>query len=155
MPASAQGVIVGHVTVVYSLWNIVGNFCAAWFAQKLGYRPAFAVLFGLAFLIYFFGFRTTHSLFITEVWLSITMFLSSGVFALFPPYIPPLFPVLLRTAGSGLCYNFGRLTAAAGTIYGASLAARLGGPHVAIWYAGFLFLPGVILAMFVPVHKTE
>ena len=57
-------------------------------------------------------------------------------------YIPPLFPTLLRTSGAGLCYNLGRLTAAGGTIFGGVLAAKAGGPHMAIWYAGFLYLPG-------------
>jgi MFS family permease len=155
MSAAGQASAASHVTIVYSLWNIAGNFAAAWLARRVGYRASFAILFGGAFLIYFFGFGRVHTLFGTEAWLSATMFLSSGVFALFPPYIPPLFPVLLRTAGSGLCYNFGRLTAAAGTIYGGTLAAKLGGPHIAIWYAGFLFIPGVILALFVPVHKPD
>jgi hypothetical protein len=155
MTPSAQALTIRHVTIVYSLWNIAGNFWSAWLARVAGYRRAFAILFGLAFLAYILGFGRTHSLFHTEVWLSATFFFSSGVFALFPPYIPPLFPVLLRTYGAGLCYNFGRLTAAAGTIYGGTLAAHAGGPHMAIWYAGFLFLPGVILALRVPLHAPD
>ena len=31
-------------------------------------------------------------------------------------YLPPLFPVLLRTTGAGFCYNIGRLAAAVGTV---------------------------------------
>ena len=155
MSVKQQAETVGHVTIVYSLWNIVGNFWSAWLAKVVGYRRAFGLLFGLAFVTYFFGFRQTHTLAVTEAWLCATFFFSSGVFALFPPYIPPLFPVLLRTYGAGLCYNFGRLTAAAGTLYGSSLAAHAGGPHMAIWYAGFLFLPGVLLAFRVPLHGPD
>ena len=36
--------------------------------------------------------------------------------ALFMMYLPPLFPVLLRTTGAGFCYNIGRIAAAAGTV---------------------------------------
>jgi MFS family permease len=155
MSPAGQNLVVQHVTIVWALWNIAGNFFAAFIARRLGYRPAFAILFATSFLTYFLGFGQTHTLFGTEAWLCASIFFSSGVFALFPPYIPPLFPVLLRTSGSGLCYNFGRLTAAAGTLFGGALAARAGGPHLAIWYAGFLFVPGVVLALFVPVHPPD
>lgn len=155
MSPADQARIIRHVTVVYSLWNIAGNFWSAWLAKVVGYRRAFGLLFLFAFLAYVFGFNRTHTLFHTEVWLCATFFFSSGVFALFPPYIPPLFPVLLRTYGAGLCYNFGRLTAALGTIYGSSLAASAGGPHLAIWYAGFLFIPGVLLSFRLPLHAPD
>lgn len=155
MSHTGQNLVIQHVTVVYSLWNIAGNFGSAWLARVAGYRRAFGLLFLFSFLAYFFGFGHTHSLFQTEVWLCAVFFFSSGVFALFPPYIPPLFPVLLRTYGSGLCYNFGRLTAAAGTIYGSAIAAYAGGPHMAIWYAAFLFIPGVFLSFRLPLHAPD
>lgn len=152
MSPADQAAVKGHVTIVFSLWNLGGNFWAAWLARMAGYRRAFGILFFASFLIYFFGFREVHGLFATECWLSVLMFFSSGVFALFPPYVPPLFPTLLRTAGSGLCYNFGRITAAAGTVFGGTLASKAGGPHMVIWYVGFLFIPGVLLTFFVPEH---
>ncbi|HLK13833.1 MAG TPA: MFS transporter [Fimbriimonadaceae bacterium] len=155
LDAAGQADIVRHVTIVWALWNIVGNFAGAALAKVAGYRWAFGLLFAASFLAYFLGFSHTHSLFVTEVWLSAAVFVSSGIFALFPPYIPPLFPVLLRTSGSGLCYNFGRLTAAVGTLFATSLATRAGGPHMAIWYIGFLFLPGIVLAAFVPLHAPD
>ncbi|MHB8635647.1 MAG: MFS transporter [Fimbriimonadaceae bacterium] len=155
MSPTDKSLVIRHVTVVYSLWNIAGCFFAAWVAKRAGYRAAFSIIFILSFIIYFAGFREGHTLFQTEAWLSAVFFFSSGVFALFPPYIPPLFPVLLRTAGSGLCYNFGRVTAAVGTFFAGALIARAGGPHLAIWYVGFLFIPGALLALRVPVHKGE
>ena len=39
-----------------------------------------------------------------------------GVFGLFTMCLPPLFPTLLRTTGSGFCYNIGRLASAAGVV---------------------------------------
>jgi len=155
MTPTAQNLVVEHVTIVYCLWNLAGCFFAAWLAKRAGYRPAFAFIFALSFVIYFAGFHEPHSLFQTEAWLSAVFFFSSGVFALFPPYIPPLFPVLLRTAGSGLCYNFGRVTAAVGTFFAGALITGAGGPHMAIWYAGFLFIPGALLALRVPLHAPD
>eukprot|EP00743_Colponemidia_sp_Colp-15_P008414 GILK01009142.1.p1 GENE.GILK01009142.1~~GILK01009142.1.p1 ORF type:complete len:486 (+),score=79.01 GILK01009142.1:38-1495(+) len=41
-------------------------------------------------------------------------FWTNAPFALFPVYLPELFPMRIRALGYGLCYNFGRLAAAAG-----------------------------------------
>lgn len=152
---AAQAATVRSVTVIFCLWNIAGNFFAAGIARVVGYRLAFALLFASSFLCYFFGFRSTGDLSSTTNWLSATAFFSSGVFALFPLYIPPLFPTLLRTTGAGLTYNFGRLTAAAGTLYGGVLATSAGGPHLAIYFAGFLYLPGILIALLAPAHRPE
>jgi MFS family permease len=147
---AAQASIVRQVTITYCLWNIAGNFFGSALAFKFGYRFAFTVLFLMSFLSYVVGFGSVGSLGSVTLWLSIAFFFSSGVFALFPLYVPPLFPVLLRTTGSGLTYNAGRLTAAVGTIIGGSLAASAGGPHLAIWYAGFLYVPGLFFAILAP-----
>lgn len=156
MTAPQKAELIRNVTIVYCLWNIAGNFFSAAIARVIGYRWAFTFLFLGAFLTYFFGFRQAGDLGHVTFWLNATFFFSSGVFALFPMYIPPLFPVLLRTTGSGLCYNLGRLTAAIGTFYGGVMAAKAGGPHLAIWYASFLYIPGVILSLFAPAltHET-
>jgi hypothetical protein len=77
---------------------------------------------------------------------------SQGVFALFTMSIPPLFPTLVRTTGAGFCYNVGRTFAAAGTvIFG--LFAKVGtgagmllDHRLALFYAGFLFLPAAVIA---------
>jgi MFS family permease len=153
MPAASQSRVVMHVTIVYSLWNIVGNFFAAWLARRVDYRKAFVILFFGAMAAYLGGFAVRHDLMTTEIALCVAMFFSSGIFALFPPYIPPLFPVLLRTAGSGFCYNIGRVTAAAGTLFGGAMAASAGGPHLAIFYSGMLYVIGGAAAFFVPLHK--
>ncbi len=147
--------IVRHVTIVYSLWNIAGNYFAGWIASKLNYRIAFALLFLGSFLTYTIGFHSAGTLQSTQNWLSATMFFGSGVFALFPLYIPPLFPTLLRTTGSGLTYNLGRLTAAVGTLIGGAIAASAGGPNKAIFYMGFLYIPALALAIFAPLHKDS
>jgi hypothetical protein len=85
--------------------------------------------------------------------LSASAFFGLGVFGMFPMYIPPLFPTLLRTLGAGLTYNLGRLIAAVGTLFAGALAARASeggnGPATAIWWTGFIYLIGVCIALFV------
>jgi hypothetical protein len=75
--------------------------------------------------------------------------------------LPPLFPTLLRTTGAGFCYNVGRIAAAAGTvIFG--LFAKVGtgeeaicDHRLALFYAAFLFLPGAVVALWMPEPKGE
>src|SRR5215471_14908288 len=74
-----------------------------------------------------------------------------GIFALFTMYLPPLFPVLLRTTGAGFCYNIGRIAAAAGTvIFG--LFSTVGDYRIALLCSGTLFLPAMLLALWLPEH---
>jgi hypothetical protein len=72
-----------------------------------------------------------------------------GIFALFTMYLPPLFPVLLRTTGAGFCYNIGRIVAAAGTvIFG--MFSKVGDYRIALLCAGSLFLPAALIAWRLP-----
>src|SRR5689334_7096919 len=78
----------------------------------------------------------------------------SGVFALFTMYLPPLFPVLLRTTGAGFCYNIGRIAAGLGTVF-FGLFAQVGDYRLALLYSGFLFLPAAAIAWVLPDPPDE
>jgi len=64
-------------------------------------------------------------------------------------YLPPLFPTLLRTTGAGFSYNIGRILAAAGTIF-FGFVSQVGDYRLSLFYAGFLFLPAAVVALFLP-----
>lgn len=145
-----KAALVRNVVVVYSLWNIVGNFLATYAARWVGYRKAFAALMLASGATFLMGFRGTHDLETTKWIFNAAMFFSAGLFAIFPLYIPPLFPTLLRTTGSGFSYNFGRLAAAAGTLLGGWITAKAGGPGMAIWWLGWLYVPGLAVALAMP-----
>jgi MFS family permease len=128
--------------------SMLGNFFCGWVARRVGYRLAIAS----TFLVYFGAMcgaycvpRAHQALFL---WFPIIGF-CQGAFALFTMYLPPLFPTLLRTTGAGFCYNIGRITAAFGTVF-FGLFSRVGDHRLALLYAGFLFLPASIAAMFLP-----
>ena len=55
----------------------------------------------------------------------------------------------LRTTGAGFCYNIGRIFAAFGTVF-FGLFSTVGDYRKALFYAGFLFLPAAIIALFLP-----
>lgn len=151
-----QGALLRNVTIEFCLWNIVGNYVATYLAKSIGYRKAFALYLIAACLTFLLCFNlpgealATTSLSRLRLIFDVTMFFGTGVFAIFPLYIPALFPTLLRTTGAGFCYNFGRLVAGIGTLGGGWITAKAGGPALAVWWVGFLYIPGIILSLFMP-----
>ena len=96
--------------------SIGGNYFAGWLAQKFGNRRAIALMFWGLFASMAGAFVVPRGFGeLAWFWVPLTGFFS-GVFGLFTMYLPPLFPVLLRTSGAGFCYNIGRLAAAAASL---------------------------------------
>jgi MFS family permease len=147
--------LIKNVTIWYSIWNIAGNFLATGLARWLGYRTAFVLMSAGGLLSYVVGFMNPGSLDSFRLWTNLAAIFGLGLFGLFPLYIPPLFPTLLRTTGAGFCYNFGRVVAGAGTLYLAVSTSAQVSPNRAIYYAGLLFIPMMILAFFMPVLKED
>jgi MFS family permease len=151
---SAQEDVVFHVTLVFLFWNIAGNFLSNYLAKFLGHRVALAILLAGAFVCYRFGFDAPKSLAETQLWCIGAAITASGVFGIFPLFIPPLFPTLLRTTASGFTYNFGRLAAAVGTLY----SGKLVGDHfpgIALTAVAFLYIPAIFVALFVPLKEAK
>jgi MFS family permease len=128
--------------------SVLGNFVAAAVARRLGYRLAIVLAFlayGVAMLWCYANARTLSGLwpFLAAIGLC------QGVFALFTMYLPPLFPVLVRTTGAGFCYNIGRIAAAFGVVVFGALAP-VGDIRLALLYAGMLFIPAAAFAWFLP-----
>ena len=139
---------------------ICGNFLAGAMAKFFGYRRAIAALLFAYFALMMATYGTVRDPASVLLWLPF-IGAAQGAFALFTMCLPPLFPTLLRTTGAGFCYNVGRLFAAAGTvIFG--LFAKVGtGPgaifdhRLALFYAGFLFIPAAFLACWMPESRAH
>jgi MFS family permease len=128
--------------------SILGNLLAAILAVAIGYRRSIALLclsYGLAMVAVYIVPRSYTTLMV----LLPLMGVCSGLFALFTMYLPPLFPVLLRTTGAGFCYNIGRIAAAAGTVV-FGLFSNVGDYRIALLYAGLLFVPATLIALWLP-----
>jgi MFS family permease len=129
-----------------------GNFFAGWLAQIIGYRRAISLMscgFLAAFIFTFYKARTHDEMLICAPMIGFC----SGMFGLFTMYMPPLFPTLLRTTGAGFCYNIGRIAAAAGTVYFGT-KAHVGDFRQALLYAGFLFVPTIIVSLLMPEPRS-
>jgi len=153
---SAKSQLISKVVWLVIAASIVGNFLAAALARWLKYRRAIALLC----LGYFVSMFATYfaSLSYRELFYGyVAIGLCQGVFALFTMYMPPLFPTLLRTTGAGFCYNFGRIAAGLGTVFFGLISpvSSPGDYRLALFYAGFLFLPAAAVALMLPEPSDE
>jgi MFS family permease len=131
--------------------SVVGNFFAGFLARLIGYRATIAAMFlgyGLA-MVGAYGIARDH---VALLWWFPLIGFCQGAFALFTMYLPPLFPTLLRTTGAGFSYNIGRITAAFGTVF-FGLFSKVGDHRTALLYAGMLFLPATVTAVFLPKQR--
>ncbi len=152
MAAPDREIYLSKAQCVCFIVAIGGNFFAAAIARYFGYRKATLVMFlGGATTMYFaYGFPHDHIQIV--FYASLAHFFVQGVFGLFPLYIPPLFPTLLRTTGAGFCYNVGRLVAAAGTIiFGLSVQLKtVADFNAALVWVGMLYIPALLITFFIP-----
>src|SRR5262245_32473495 len=119
MTPEAKTQVVSSVVVVIMLASIAGNFVSAALAHRLGYRRTIALMAVAYFAAMTFTYYQPRSL-AAMWWCFPAMGACSGFFALFTMYLPPLFPILLRTTGAGFCYNIGRIAAAGTVVFGFS-----------------------------------
>ncbi|MCK6457837.1 MAG: MFS transporter [Phycisphaerae bacterium] len=130
---------------------LVGNFAAAALAHRLGYRRAIALMFVGAALGLLVTYGMRHGLIGIIVWLSVSNFFILGIFGLFPMYIPPLFPTLLRTTGAGFSYNVGRVVTSIGlVVFG--LLVSVGDYGQALMWVSVLYVPAIVVACLLPEH---
>jgi predicted MFS family arabinose efflux permease len=145
--------LISQALALVMVFSIVGNFMAAALARWLGYRHTIALIC----FLYFISMTVTYGVprEYGVIWYCLPFLgASSGVFALFTMYMPPLFPTLLRTTGAGFCYNIGRIAAAAGTVF-FGLFSKVGDFRMVLLYAGFLFVPAAAVALFLPEPPDE
>ena len=146
-----------HATVMalfsMMLGSLIGNFTAGALAKWLGYRNAIVLMLAAYFGCMMGAYGREWSYEAHLYWLA-ALGLFQGVFSLFTMCLPPLFPTLLRTTGAGFCYNFGRVAAAAGTVF-FSLFVTVGDFRHALLYAGLLFIPATLVAFLLPEEKEQ
>jgi MFS family permease len=154
--ATERNQLVSAVTWLVMLSSIAGNFFAAVLARWFKYRRAIALLC----LAYAASMLTTYSAAYDHITLLLgfaAIGICQGVFALFTMYLPPLFPTLLRTTGAGFCYNIGRIAAGLGTVFFGLVAgfSAENDYRLALFFAGFLFVPAAAIAWILPELSDE
>lgn len=146
-----------HASGAALMWimfgSIIGNFVAGGLAKLMGYRRAIFWMLLAYFAVMYSTFHWNWSWNAT-LWLFGLIGVCQGVFGLFTMCLPPLFPTLLRTTGAGFCYNFGRIIAAAGTVF-FGVYQTIPNVREAMLFASWLFIPAAFIALLLPNERDE
>ena len=109
---------------------IVGCMVGALAAGRIGRRPAYFSLCLLSLVVCGFLFRWVDqygTIFLVLVTLAGAT--TAAFYGWLPLYLPELFPTRVRATGQGLCFNFGRILAAAGALAQGQLVSAYGGSY--------------------------
>ncbi len=147
-----------HFVTLVVMWTTLtaafGNFFAAFMAKTFGYRASAATMFFGGLVTMFITYHWRWDRGTMMYFLPVAHFFVQGIFGLFPLYVPPLFPTLLRTTGAGFCYNVGRLAAAFGTYFFGTYIKDLD-YNTALVYVGYLYIPAIVIALLIPEPPHE
>jgi MFS family permease len=126
-----------------------GPLCA-----RLGRKRAFLLSHAAAFLIVpitcYLPQTFGQLLFVLPIFGFLTLCMHAG----YAIYFPELFPTHLRATGASFCFNVGRVLAASMLIFSGWLKEHVE-LHLAITLMGCLFLPGMLVIMFMPETKDQ
>jgi MFS family permease len=134
----------GNAQIALGVGAIVGCMVAPFIASLLNRRIAYFMLC-LASLI---SCQLLFNRFDQYNWgfLSVTFIVGGTTAALYgwlPLYLPELFPTRVRATAQGIAFNFGRILAGAGAIWGGTLGgsyARMGAIVSLIYIAGMILI---------------
>jgi len=113
MPADQVSKVRNLALLLQDVGALLGMFFYTWVALKLGRRASFGICFFLGWIVV-----SSVFIFLRTEWHAYLMtwmvgFVTLSVFGGYSIYFPELFPTRLRATGTGMCYNVGRIFAAA------------------------------------------
>lgn len=132
--------------------SFVGSFVGALLAGWLGRRASYLLisLGATATTLAMFGLTKPLEASFHPI-VCLQGFVSTLFFGWLAVYLPSVFPVEVRAAGSGLAYNAGRFVTAAGVLAAGSLFAALGGDYPRVgMLCGLVYVLGIVAIWLTP-----
>ncbi|HEX8521118.1 MAG TPA: MFS transporter [Tepidisphaeraceae bacterium] len=134
----------GNVIMMLGIGAIVGCFIAPLLAAVLDRRICYFILCLLSLICCQTLFRRFHDY---STGLLLMNFLvgatTAALYGWLPLYLPELFPTRVRATGQGIAFNFGRILAGIGAIWGGTLGgtyARMGAIVSLVYIVGMLLI---------------
>jgi MFS family permease len=134
---------VGYTQILLSAGAIVGCMIAPLIAAKLNRRIAYFILCLASLISCQLMFRTYTQYDNTFLVMSfIVGATTAALYGWLPLYLPELFPTRVRATAQGIAFNFGRVLAGAGAIWGGTIGGSYAkmGAIVSLVYIGGMFL---------------
>lgn len=139
---------VSRTIMVLTIGSLPGYFLVGALADRWGRKPVF--------LLFYVGAALSAPLIFLGPWnlsqilmlVPLLGFFTLGIYALFPIYLPELYPTRLRSTGSGFCFNIGRVVAAAGPFLTGIVVLHTGSIEYAVSVLSAIYLVGPLALIF-------
>jgi MFS family permease len=135
-----------------ALTGIVGSFIGGWLASVVGRRRTYLLTSLAALIVAQFTFWFVHP---TDrnflLWVSALGFFSGIYFGWLPLFLPEMFPTRVRSAGGGVCFNFGRILTAVTVFTTGTLTQVFHGDYARIGrVTSLIFAVGILIIWLAP-----
>jgi MFS transporter, SHS family, sialic acid transporter len=129
----------------------LGSLLAPILLGRINRRTSFTLLCALSVLVCGVLFRTQSHYNPVFLMLVLATGVTTGAFyGWFPLYLPEIFPTRVRATGQGICYNAGRIIAAAGALTSGALVQFYGGYAQMGAMVTLVYLAGIVIIRFAP-----
>jgi MFS family permease len=147
----------GLTQMVLAVGAVLGCFIGPWMGGRMGRRPAYFILCLASLISCAVLFRCVHTY--GPPFLGMCLLVGTGTGAFYgwlPLYLPELFFTRVRATGQGLCYNLGRILAAAGAIQMGRLMKAYGGSYARAGAAiSLVYAVGLVFIWLAPETKGK
>lgn len=146
----------GLSMMLMGMGGLSGGFLSGWFANAVSLRKAMVICFAVCTVLSFVLFKT-NTVFSPVVYVEIGVLafffgISQGVLS---AYIPQQFPMAVRAAATGFCFNIGRIVTGSAVLVVGVLVTALGGYGNAIFLFSLVFVIGLFVVVFVKDNKPS
>jgi MFS transporter, SHS family, sialic acid transporter len=138
--------------IIRSTGGIFGSLLGGLVAAVLGRRLSYFLISLLALVTSTYIFTRLDPLHPTfQYWVFILGFISIVYFGWLPLFLPELFPTRVRSTGTGVSFNTGRVVAGAVVLSAGFLLDLLGGEYPRVGFAsGLIYAVGMVIIWFAP-----
>jgi MFS transporter, SHS family, sialic acid transporter len=131
---------------------VLGSLLGGWVASLLGRRLAYFLISLASFGISSYIYAALDPLDPQFKWFTFLLgFVGVTYFGWLPLYLPELFPTRVRSTGTGVTFNSGRILAAASVLGAGGLMAAFDGDYARVGsWTGLIYVLGMVVICFAP-----
>jgi SHS family sialic acid transporter-like MFS transporter len=131
---------------------IFGSLLGGWIASLLGRRLTYFAISLVSFAISSYIYSSLDPRDPLFAWFAFLLgFVGVTYFGWLPLYLPELFPTRVRSTGTGVTFNSGRILAAASVLGAGGLMQLFGGDYARVgMFTGLIYVVGMIVICFAP-----
>jgi MFS family permease len=146
----------GLLMMLLGTGGIAGTALSGFVSNAIGRKKTLLLAFAGCFAGSFLLFKTNPAfsplVFAETALLAVFFGISQGVLMV---YVPELFPTLVRSTATGVCFNVGRIVTATAVFFVGVLVPVLGGYGNAVFAFSFTYVVGFVVAAFGPETKGK